>query len=288
MSGAGNNMSAFIACLVVTAVLLLTKYGLIPAKRKGVLKPDQFQDFILQKKIAISHNVAIYRFQLPAPDSILGLPIGQHISIGADIKQPDGSTKEIVRSYTPITGDDQPGHFDVLLKTYPQGNISHYMASLPIGQSIKVRGPKGAFNYTPNMVRRFGMIAGGTGITPMLQILNAIARGRATGDKTEAHLVFANGAADDILLKKELEQLAQDPKIHVHYVLNQPPKNWKGGIGFITETMIKEWLPAPSVDVKILLCGPPPMVAAMKKATQAIGFEKSSPVGKMTDQVFSF
>lgn len=180
-----------------------------------------------------------YRFQLPAPDSILGLPIGQHISIGADIKQPDGSTKEIVRSYTPITGDDQPGHFDVLLKTYPQGNISQYMASLPIGQSIRVRGPKGAFNYTPNMVRSFGMIAGGTGITPMLQILNAIARGRATGDKTEAHLVFANVAADDILLKKELEQLAQDPKIHVHYVLNQPPKDWKGGVGFITETMIK-------------------------------------------------
>lgn len=35
---------------------------------------------------------------------------------------------------------------------------------------MAVRGPKGNFNYTPNMCREIGMIAGGTGITPMLQV----------------------------------------------------------------------------------------------------------------------
>ena len=41
---------------------------------------------------------------------------------------------------------------------------------LSIGDTINARGPKGQFNYTPNMCRAIGMIAGGTGLTPMLQV----------------------------------------------------------------------------------------------------------------------
>lgn len=180
-----------------------------------------------------------YRFKLPAKTSILGLPIGQHISIGAPIEQPDGTTKEIVRSYTPISGDHQPGYFDLLIKSYPQGNISKHMASLIVGQSIRVRGPKGAFVYTPNMVRHFGMIAGGTGITPMLQVIRAIVRGREKGDRTEVDLIFANVTAQDILLQEDLDSLTkEDAGIRVHYVLDKPPEGWTGGVGYVTADMI--------------------------------------------------
>ncbi|PHH72281.1 hypothetical protein CDD82_6046 [Ophiocordyceps australis] len=172
--------------------LALGAYNFWNFQIKKVLKPDVFQEFELEEKTVISRNVAIYRFKLPHPRSVLGLPIGQHISIGAPLPQSDGSTKEIVRSYTPISGDHQPGYFDLLIKSYVQGNISKYMASLVVGQTIRVRGPKGAFVYTPNMVRHFGMIAGGTGITPMLQIIRAVVRGRANGDRTQVDLIFAN------------------------------------------------------------------------------------------------
>lgn len=105
---------------------------------------------------------------------------------------------------------------------------------------MKVKGPKGAMVYTPNMVKRFGMIAGGTGITPMLQIAKAIARGRATGDTTEVDLIFANVNPEDILLKEDLDTLAtNDPKFRVYYVLNNPPEKWDGGVGFVTADMIK-------------------------------------------------
>ncbi|KAI1492077.1 NADH-cytochrome b5 reductase 1 [Biscogniauxia mediterranea] len=256
---------------------------------KKVLKPDTFQEFELKEKTIISHNVAIYRFSLPAPSSILGLPIGQHISIGAHIPQPDGSSKEIVRSYTPISGDHQPGYFDLLIKSYPTGNISKHMASLAVGQTIRVRGPKGAFVYTPNMVRHFGMIAGGTGITPMLQVIRAIVRGRATGDKTEVDLIFANVSPQDILLKEDLDALAkEDAGVRVHYVLDKPPEGWTGGVGYVTADMITKWLPKPAPDVKILLCGPPPMISGLKKATESLGFKKARPVSKLEDQVFAF
>ncbi|KAF2087080.1 ferredoxin reductase-like protein [Saccharata proteae CBS 121410] len=253
---------------------------------RKVLKPNEFQEFELKEKTILSHNTAIYRFGLPKPTDILGLPIGQHISIAATI---DGQPKEVVRSYTPISSDEDSGYFDLLIKAYPTGNISKHVASLAVGQTMKVKGPKGAMVYTPNMVRHFGMIAGGTGITPMLQVIKAIIRGRAAGDKTEVDLLFANVNPEDILLKEDLDALAaKDAGFRVHYVLNNPPEGWTGGVGFVTPDMIKAKFPAPAKDVKILICGPPPMVSAMKKATEALGYDKARPVSKLEDQVFCF
>lgn len=242
----------------------------------------------MTKKDVISHNTAIYRFGLPDPLDTLGLPIGQHISLGATI---DG--KEIVRSYTPITSDEEhSGYVDLIVKSYPTGNISKYLAGMKLGDKIKIKGPKGAMVYTPNMVRHFGMIAGGTGITPMLQIIRAVIRGRPRNggnDKTEMDLIFANVNPEDILLKDDLDKLAkEDEGFRVHYVLNNPPEKWSGGTGFVTADMIKEKLPAAASDVKILVCGPPPMVSALKKATESLGFEKARALSKLPDQVFCF
>lgn len=270
----------------------LGAYNLRTLQIKKILKPDTFQEFELEEKTIISHNVAIYRFKLPSETTVLGLPIGQHISIGAECPQEDGTSKEIVRSYTPISGDHQPGYFDLLIKSYPQGNISKYMASLVVGQAIRVRGPKGAFVYEPNMVRHFGMIAGGTGITPMLQIIRAIVRNRnheQTPDRTQVDLIFANVTPQDILLKEDLDALAkEDAGIRIHYVLDKPGDGWEGGVGYVTAEMIDKWLPKPADDVKILLCGPPPMVSGLKKATESLGFKKARPVSKLEDQVFAF
>ena len=226
----------------------------LPEERK-VLDPTTFQEFPLTKKTEISHNTAIYRFSLPSKTSILGLPIGQHISLAANLDVTDPKTsevvnKEVVRSYTPITSDaTAPGHFDLLIKSYPQGNISRHLQTLKIGDKMKVKGPKGAMVYTPNMVRRFGMIAGGTGITPMLQIVKAVLRGRSTGDKTEIDLIFANVDEKDILLKSDIDALVdEDTKFRVHYVLNNPPEKWRGGVGFVTADMMKVCSNTPLTD----------------------------------------
>ncbi|MCJ1437298.1 NADH-cytochrome b5 reductase [Xylographa pallens] len=276
----------------VVLALALGTWKIYVNQTKKVLKPDVFQEFELKEKTALSHNVAIYRFNLPTSNSILGLPIGQHMSVAANITQPDGVVKEVVRSYTPISSDENYGYFDLLIKSYPTGNISKHMAQMKIGQTLKVKGPKGAMVYTPNLVKRFGMIAGGTGITPMLQIIRAIIRGRPKNggsDTTEVDLIFANVNPEDILLKEDLDALAkEDAGFRVHYVLNNPPEKWDGGVGFVTPDMIKTKLPPPAPDMKILICGPPPMVSAMKKATDSLGYEKPRPVSKLADQVFCF
>ncbi len=52
-----------------------------------------------------------YRFALPRQDDVLGLPIGQHVTLVANI---DG--KEVLRSYTPISSDEDKGYFELLIK----------------------------------------------------------------------------------------------------------------------------------------------------------------------------
>lgn len=258
-------------------------------KTRIVLHSNTFRHFSLIKKTEVTYNVSIYRFGLPRPNDIIGLPVGQHISIGAT---PKGCDKEIVRSYTPISSNEERGYVDLMIKTYPQGNISAYMATLKVGDRVKLRGPKGAMTYTANMCDHIGMIAGGTGITPMLQIIREIHKGRPKRggkDVTKVDLIFANVNEEDILLKDELDRLAaEDPDFSVYYVLNNPPKTWHGGVGFVNAEMIQKCLPAPGPGVRILLCGPPPMVGALKKATESLGFGSSRAVSKATDQVFCF
>lgn len=61
--------------------------------------------------VSLNKNVFSYRLALPHPQDVLGLPIGQHISVQAEI-----NGKEIMRSYTPTSSDDDLGYFDLLIK----------------------------------------------------------------------------------------------------------------------------------------------------------------------------
>ncbi|KAG0228223.1 NADH-cytochrome b5 reductase 1 [Mortierella sp. GBAus27b] len=252
------------------------------APRTPPLDAKDFRKFVLVDKVVVSPNTALYKFALPNKDDILNLPIGQHISIMANI-----NGKEVSRSYTPTSSSDDLGHFVLCIKSYPQGNISKMFGELKIGDTINARGPKGQFNYTPNMCRAIGMIAGGTGLTPMLQIIRAIVKNPQ--DKTQVNLLFANVNETDILLKAELDLLAKKhPQFKVHYVLNNPPEGWTGSVGFVSSDMIKEHMPQPASDIKVLLCGPPPMISAMTKITQELGYDKANAVSKLPDQVFKF
>jgi cytochrome-b5 reductase len=102
-------------------------------------------------------------------------------------------------------------------------------------------------------------------------------------------LIFANVTEEDILLKAELDLLSKKhPQFKVHYVLNNPPEGWTGGVGFVNSETIKEHMPKPASDIKVLLCGPPPMITAMSKITQELGYDKVNAISKLPDQVFKF
>lgn len=129
--------------------------------------------------------------------------------------------------------------------------------------------------------RRFGMIAGGTGITPMLQVMNAVLRDEPDSSITVS-LLYANQSEDDILVREELEDAVAryGGRFKLHYTVDRPPEGggWKYSTGFLTKEMIQAHLPAPAADgsTQILMCGPPPMVKfACLPNLEALGFKKT-------------
>lgn len=233
----------------------------------------------LTEKENVTHDVRRLRFKLPSERHVLGLPLGKHIVLRADI-----NGESVARQYTPVTMVDDQGFFDLCLKIYfkdvhPKfpdgGKMSQYLNNMTIGSTIDVRGPTGTHTYHGHGVftkehprtkevkekrkaTHVGMIAGGTGITPMLQIIRHVLRDPT--EKTQLSLLFANQTEDDILLRTELEECAKDPRFNVWYTVDRPSEGWKYSSGFINEEMIKEHLPPSGPDSQIVMCGPPPMI----------------------------
>jgi cytochrome-b5 reductase len=141
----------------------------------------------------------------------------------------------------------------LLIKKYPGGPVSSYVHSLKPGDYLEVKGPNTTIPYKANSKKQIGMIAGGTGITPMLQIVHEILKN--PNDKTEISLVFANIAHEDILLKERLDKLAKQHKnFKVYYVLEKPPSGWNQGVGYVTEEVLKKTMPKASKDSLIMVC----------------------------------
>jgi cytochrome-b5 reductase len=218
------------------------------------LDPNNFKEFFLKEVLPVNYNTKIFRFHLE-PDSTLGLPVASCVLVKGPIGQ-DG--KQTVRPYTPITYDEK-GYFDLLIKKYEGGPVSSYVHNLKVGEKLAIKGPYPTIPIKSNMKENIAMIAGGTGITPMLQVIHELTKD--PNDKTKMTLIFANVTEKDIILKEQIENLAKKhPNLKVYYVLDKPPENWKGGVGYITAEMIKPLLPTPNNNNLVMVCGPAPMV----------------------------
>ncbi|KAJ3376781.1 UDP-glucuronic acid decarboxylase 1 [Lobulomyces angularis] len=124
---------------------------------------------------------------------------------------------------------------------------------------MEMLGPIWSFPYETNMADEIGMIAGGTGINPMYQLIKQILRDPL--DNTKISLIYANRNEGEIVLKNELEILSRNrpDRLRVYYVLDEAPKNWEYGKGIISKKILKENLPTGARSL-VLVCGPEPMV----------------------------
>lgn len=251
------------------------------ARLKTLQDPNDKYLLPLIEREEISHDTRRFRFGLPSKQHILGLPVGQHIHLIATI-----NGELVIRPYTPISSDDDQGFVDLVVKVYfknvhpkfPEGGkMSQYLEEMKIGDTIAFRGPSGRLQYLGNgsfsikklrkdppktvKAKRVNMISGGTGITPMFQLAKDILK-HNDEDKTQCSLLFANQTEKDILMKKELDELAaQYPEqFKVWYTVDRAEEGWKFSTGFINDQMISQHLFPADKDTIVLMCGPPPMI----------------------------
>ncbi|CAN7939296.1 unnamed protein product [Ixodes hexagonus] len=258
-----------------------------------LLDPDTKYTVPLIEKEEISHDTRRFRFGLPSAEHVLGLPTGQHIYLVATV-----NGQLVPRPYTPVTSDKHHGYFDLVVKVYfknvhpkfPEGGkMSQHLDGMQIGDTIQVRGPSGLIRYegrgafaikpdkksapVPYRASEIAMIAGGTGITPMLQIVRHVFSDPL--DKTRCSLIFANQTEDDILLRPELEQVAKEhpDRFRLFFTVDRPKEGWTQGVGFVSADIIASNFPPPSDDAVVLMCGPPPMVNfACKPNLEKLGY----------------
>ncbi|KAJ3039817.1 NADH-cytochrome b5 reductase [Rhizophlyctis rosea] len=229
------------------------------------LVADKFVPFELKEVLPVNHNTKKFRFALPEGTTELGLPTASAVVTKfQDGVKADGKPNVVIRPYTPLEdpADGYTGYFDLLIKKYPNGPMSTHIFSLKPGDKLDIKGPIPKWPYKANEFKHVGLIAGGTGITPNLQVIQRILSNPE--DKTKVTLVFANIAEEDILLRSYFDGLKkQNPdRIEVYYVLEKPPKGWTEGVGYVSEQIIKEKLPKPG-EGKVFICGPNQMLAAI-------------------------
>jgi len=139
------------------------------------------------------------------------------------------STAKVLRPYNPISSNEERGSFSLLVKIYPGGKAGTYVDGLRAGDAVAFKQTKGnvkKFRHpfrnaqTGAPVTHITMLAGGTGIAPMLQALHPIL---AAGHGPDVRLLYGNRGMRDIMLRSELDRLQErhPHRLRVHYVVGE-------------------------------------------------------------------
>ena len=233
---------------------------------------------VLHGKRIVSWDTRIFTYKLEHPEQRLGLPVGQHLMV----RLRDPATREaIIRSYTPISGVNDKGFMDLLVKVYfaeaggRGGKMSQAMDALPIGHFIEMKGPIGKLEYVGNgkclisgkerLVKNFVMICGGSGITPIYQVFRAVVRD--SEDKTQCIIFDGNRLFEDILCKEEIDTLLKgnEHRCKILYTLTKASDDWTGLRGRITGKLVQENY-SRTAETLVLICGPEAMEKTMHKS----------------------
>ncbi|KAI1779704.1 hypothetical protein F4818DRAFT_437009 [Hypoxylon cercidicola] len=244
---------------------------------------------ILSAKKKISSDTKVFTFELEHAEQTSGLPIGQHLMM----RLRDPVTREaIIRAYTPLSETTEKGKLHVLIKIYYDtlerkgGKMTQALDAIPIGHFVDFKGPVGKFEYLgrglcaisgqQRKVKRFIMICGGSGITPIFQVLRAVLTDGE--DLTSCLVIDGNRVEEDILCKGDLDNMVAENahKCRLLYTLSQPSPSWNGLRGRINKELLEEEIgPCKTVNGEdlVLICGPEPLEKSVHSILKALSWK---------------
>lgn len=239
----------------------------------------------LVRKEKASHDSNVYYFSLEHStndDNKVVKPETFGISVCSCVLVSPPDRTDLVRPYTPISSQHETDYVRLLVKTYPQGNMSKHMDNMEVGKDQLL------FWQIPFNIKEqypFGnrklilMLAGGTGLTPMYQALLRMFGSDETNElNTRVVLLYGSRTVEDIFLRKEIDAMVQKYPNHLRVVhvlsheQNDSVFTKESGYekGFIsldllqriykeeTELLSKQVeTPLTEDDVRAWVCGPP-------------------------------
>jgi len=210
----------------------------------------------------LTHDVC--RFEVSVGSSI-SFNAGQFVLVGAE-------AVEGQRAYSMSNYQASTDTLEFVVKQVPDGGFTHWLfAGDRTGSDLELFGPLGVATYAPMLPNNLVCIAGGSGLAPMLSILeHAIKAGHF--DTYQGDLFFGVRTEGDIYLLERLKKLARKApdKLRITVVLSDAAPSadladthgeLRFDEGFVHEATMRQ-MAGRWENVMAYLAGPPPMVDA--------------------------
>ncbi|XP_055597355.1 cytochrome b5 reductase 4 isoform X2 [Uranotaenia lowii] len=205
---------------------LWTIFGQMEHERKENYEME-LNEYDVATRIEITHDSCALLLR-PKNNSILQVtPIGHHLTVTGNV-----GGEFLTRSYTPVPGNaiptECPATFvPLLVKAYPTGGLSQHISKpVPLATSLQLSQPSGNFSLAKiKYHNRIALLAAGSGLTPMLALLNYLLD-RSSNKMESISLVYFNKTEADIWCRELLDNLCEkDARLTVRHYLSdtEPP-----------------------------------------------------------------
>jgi ferredoxin-NADP reductase len=214
-----------------------------------------------------THDAKTLRFLLPSHQAITPRP-GQFLTFDWMI---DG--KPVKRSYTICSSPTQRNFVEITPKRMETGYVSKFLNDhAAVGLTVKARGPYGRFHFDENKHKRIVLIAGGSGITPMVAMLRFI------DDlclNIKVTLIYCVRTERDVIFENEITAIQRRVGGFRHViVLSQPDSEWQGWKGRLRLEILERDVEKPH-ESTFFLCGPPAVMELGRSLLKEMGVEPS-------------
>ena len=194
---------------------------------------------------------------------------GQHLDIRLTAE--DGYQAQ--RSYS-IASPHEDELLTLTVERVDNGEVSpHLVDDLRAGDQFELRGPIGGyFVWTAAMGGPLYLIAGGSGIVPLMAMLRH--RDRRNG-RAPALLLYSSRSLEDVIYREELDMMARGgPDLRVvHTLSRKQPEGWMGRRGRIDKALLAETCFPPQQNPKIFVCGSTPFVEDVSRFLVELGHD---------------
>jgi NAD(P)H-flavin reductase/ferredoxin len=166
---------------------------------------------------------------------------------------------------------NRPGKdfIDFHVRVYPNGKIGKFVSEMSSGSMLHLLGPFGHFGLSSNNWRPAVCVAGGTGLAPVMSVLDKAFAGH---DKRPIELLYGARTQDELYCVDILQEWAKtNPSFTFTPVLSDEPagSSWSGRRGLVTDVMMEKL--GDVFGLEAYICGPPAMIDAAVAGLESAG-----------------
>ena len=195
---------------------------------------------------------------------------GQHVDVR--LTAPDGYSTE--RSYS-IASAPAGERVEITVQVVDDGEVSPYLARvLSVGDPLELRGPVGGyFVWRPSDDQPVQLIAGGSGIVPLMAMARAHAQAASAAP---VKLLYSVRGPDEAIYADELAALAAGGlDLRFAYTRRTPPE-WPAPAGRVDAALLAASTWTPADEPRVYVCGPTPFVEVVANLLVDAGHEPAS------------